>query len=85
MFNSARSNQPVTSTKTFQSTNKSSIQASKRSFPDLDFEEDEDDDLNISPLYDIDFSDLELDNEDDFSYDEDEESLDFEDDLDEEE
>lgn len=79
MLRSSKTNQPVTSTKKNQLSVKPSLQTSKFSFPDFELDEDEDDDISVSPLYEVDFSDLELDSHEEFAYDEEEADLDFED------
>jgi hypothetical protein len=77
-------NLPVTTAINSRKSHIPSIQASRRSFYDFEFDEEEDD-LGISPLLDVDFSDLELDNQEEFSFKEeedlylDEEDEDFED------
>ncbi len=86
MSRSSKTNQPVTSAKKNQPSGKSSVQASKRVFSDFDFDLDDDDDLSVSPLYEVDFSELELDSQEEFAYDEEQDEIDLEDDdIDEEE
>jgi hypothetical protein len=75
--------QPVTSVKKTQSTKKTSLQNSRTSFPDFEFDEDEDEYQGINPLMDIDFTDLELDSREEFTYQEEKDPyLDEEDDQD---
>lgn len=60
--------QPVTSAKKTLSSKNSSPKASKQSFPDFDFDEEEDEYQGISPLLDVDFTDLELDSHEEFTF-----------------
>jgi hypothetical protein len=80
-YNSQRK-QPVTPAKKSQPAKKSSVQASRHSFPDFDFDEEEDEYQGINPLLDVDFTDLELESQEEFTYKE-EEDIYLEDDDDE--
>ena len=59
---------PFTSEKKSQPLKKSPVRPSKHSFPDFDFDEEEDDYSGINPLMDVDFTDLELDSQEEFTY-----------------
>jgi hypothetical protein len=72
---------PVTPATNTRKSNTSGVQASPRSFPDFEFDEEEDEYQGINPLLDVDFSDLEFDTRDEFSYQE-EDELDLDDDED---
>jgi hypothetical protein len=64
--------QPVTPAKKSQPSTKTSVQASRHSFPDFDFDEEEDEYQGINPLLDVDFTDLELESQEEFTYKEEE-------------
>ena len=67
--------QPVTSTKNSQKSTPSSPKPSRQSFPNFDFDEDEDEELGVNHLLDIDFTDLELDTQKEFTYQEEEDTF----------
>jgi hypothetical protein len=69
---------PVTPARNSQKSNTPGVQASRRSFPDFEFDEEEDEYQGTNPLLDVDFSDLEFDTQDEFSYQE-EDDLDLDD------
>jgi hypothetical protein len=68
------SKQPVTPPKNSQKLPSAPSKASRPAFPDFDLDEDEEEDLGINPLLDVDFTDLELDSQEEFSYQEEEEA-----------
>ena len=84
MANSIHNNQPVTKAKINSATRISNVKTANNPFFNIS-DDDEEDDFLTAPLDEIDFDELDIEDEKDFKYDDEEEEVYDDDDMDEDE